>query len=254
MATEPAAARRRSRAEEVELDAAIREEESIAGEASEIRGDATELTPTLFFRLWPLLRRPIPRGFIRSVGVVAGKPYDSTGVRSEQVLINRMNNVLTPLWWWDEVEWFEDGKVAEVTICVGEMGGRVLLKRSSRGGVNKGSTLGNIFKGSKTNASKRAFAAVGPGHEIYLGAADLDPDTDPDAAKQQDRSIPAEEMRLTDAQRQRVLVAFVDAGIADDELQLFLRSVGLDSADDMQLSHALALREKLDEHIRGGAS
>jgi hypothetical protein len=251
MATEPNAA----------LAAAILHEQAIADEAAQIRGDETDLTTALFMKLWPLLRKPIPEAFIVTTGIVKGKPYESTGVKSVQVLSGRMDAVLTPCSWWEEIHYFGDdvdyergGNLCEVTVHVGVPGEKPLFSRSSRGGVNQASTLGNRYKGSYTNAAKRAFAAVGPGHEIYLGAADLDPDTNPDAAKQQDRPVPAEEMKLTDAQRQRVLVAFVDAGIADDELQLFLRSVGLDSADDMQLSHALALREKLDEHIRGGAS
>lgn len=245
--------RRRTHAEEA-LDAAMRSEAELAERAEGIRGDASSLTPELFLKLWPLLREPIPSGFIQRVGRTTGKPYDSTGVRSEQVLIDRMNNVLTPLWWWDDVEWLEDGKVAEVTVCVGELGGRVLLKRSSRGGVDRGSTKGNIFKGSETNAAKRAFAKIGPGHEVYLGAADLDPDTNEDTANAQQGGGVSEESRLSEAQRQKVLAAFAAASVPDAEIQLFLRAAGLDSPEDMQLSHALKLRELLDEHMkRGGA-
>ena len=91
-----------------------------------------------------------------------------------QVLIDRMNNVLTPLGWWYEVEYLLDGedhgKLAEVTVSVGNRGSEPLVTAVSRGGVNQASTIGNRFKGSETNAAKRAFAQIGPGHEVYLGA------------------------------------------------------------------------------------
>jgi hypothetical protein len=163
---------------------ALAYEQAIADEATAIRDDAAELTPELFMKLWPLLKRPIPAGFIQTVGKVEGKPYASTGVRSVQVQIDRMNNVLTPLWWWDETEYEQEGKLATVTVFVGEASkGLILVERSSRGGVQRGTGIGNLYKGSYTNAAKRAFAAIGPGHEVYLGATDLDPDVDEDAAK-----------------------------------------------------------------------
>lgn len=162
---------------------AIAYEEAIAAEATEIRGDETDLTPALFLKLWPLLKRPIPAGFIQTVGKVQGKPYESTGIRSVQVQIDRMNNVLTPLGWTSEVEYEQDGKLARVTIGIGRHG-NALAHATSYGGVDRGSGVGNIYKGSYTNAAKIAFARLGPGHEVYLGAADLDPDTNEDAAKQ----------------------------------------------------------------------
>lgn len=171
------------------LAEAIAYEQQIAEEAAAIRGDAQELTPELYMKLWPLLRRPIPAGFIQTVPQTTGKPYDSTGIKSVQVCIDRMDNVLTPLWWRDEVEYENDGKLATVTVVVGG-GGNLqapLVKRSSRGGVERGSTTGNVYKGSYTNAAKLAFARVGPGHEVYLGATDFDPDVDPDAAEQAER-------------------------------------------------------------------
>jgi hypothetical protein len=168
-----------------ELTEAIAAEEKIAQEAAELRDGATELTPALLLTLEPLLRKPIPAGFIKEVGEIKGKPYDSKGVSSVQVQIDRMNNVLTSMWWWDEVEYDEGGKVAKVTIYIGDRAaGTILVERSSRGGVDRGSTLGNVYKGSYTNAAKPAFARVGPGHEVYLGAADFDPDVNAQLAEQ----------------------------------------------------------------------
>lgn len=170
-------------------DAFIHEQE-IADEAEAIRGDTVELTPELFLKLWPLLKRPIPSAFIETIGVVKGKPYESTGIKSVQVSIDRMNNVLTPLWWWDVPEYEDDGKLATVTVYVGNRGigdepDHVMASGTSRGGVAQGSSTGNIYKGSYTNAAKLAFARLGVGHEIYLGAADFDPDTNKDVADQQ---------------------------------------------------------------------
>lgn len=171
-----------------EFAAAAAYEEDIAAEATAIRSDAEELTPALFMKLYPLLRKPIPGAYIQKIGATTGKPYESTGIRSVQVQIDRMNNVLTPLWWWDAVDYEDGGKLAKVTVCVGNPStryeGEPLVLRSSRGGVGQGSGAGNIYKGSYTNAAKLAFARLGPGHEVYLGAADLDPDVNEAIAQQ----------------------------------------------------------------------
>lgn len=162
------------------LQEAIAVEQTIAEEAAATRDGATTLTPELFLALEPLLKKPIPAGFIQTIGNVKGKPYVSTGITSVQVQIDRMNNVLTPLWWSDEVEYLDGGKVAKVTVRV-EVD-ELSIVRSSYGGVSQGSNTGNIYKGSYTNAAKLAFARLGPGHEVYLGAADLDPDVNQEVA------------------------------------------------------------------------
>lgn len=169
------------------LAEAMAHEEDIAREARKLRIGEQRLTADLFLKLWVLLRRPIPQGFVRSLPKLEGKPYASTGISAVQVQITRMDNVLTPLWWWDSVEYHEDGKLAHVKVIVGDRhgGGAVLLNREAWGGVNRGSTVGNLYKGSYTNAAKVAFARIGPGWEVYLGATDFDPDTDVEAARAQ---------------------------------------------------------------------
>ncbi len=184
------------------LAEAMRSEASIGEQAAEIRGDEAVLSASLFLKLWPLLREPIPSAFIQTVGRTQGKPYVSTGIKSVQVQIDRMNNVLTPIWWWDEAEYDRDGKLCTVTVFVGnrivEAGGtaihpeeallmasgtQIITSRTSRGGVERGSSIGNIHKGSYTNAAKLAFARLGVGHEVYLGATDLDPDVSTELAE-----------------------------------------------------------------------
>jgi hypothetical protein len=171
------------------LRSAIDTEAQIAARAAEIRarhdGGGAKMTRELFLELWPLAKEPIPPGLIVHTGVVKGKPYESDGVKSVQVQMNRMDAVFTPLYWGYEDAYEEDGKLCLVTVCVFDHEGQNLVKRNSWGGVNQASTLGNLRKGSFTNAAKLAFARVGPGHEIYLGAPDLDPDTNEKVAEQQ---------------------------------------------------------------------
>lgn len=163
---------------------AIASEEQIAEEALKLReGHEGEFDGALLDKLTALLRKPIPGAFIQAVGKIEGKPYASTGVRSVQVQVDRMNNVLGLANWWFDEEFSNDGKVCKVTVYVGAMG-QPLLWRSSHGGVDRGSGTGNRYKGSFTNAAKLAFARVGPGHEIYIDAADLDPDVNEEVAKQ----------------------------------------------------------------------
>jgi hypothetical protein len=236
-----------------QLEAAVVYERGIAEEARVIRGNSTALTPELFLKLWPLLERSIPEGFIKTVGVVTGKPYESTGISSVQVQVDRMNNVLTPLWWHDHTEYSDEGRVAHVEVHVrdGAGDGEPLIVREAWGGVNRGSTTGNVYKGSYTNAAKLAFARLGPGHEIYLGATDLDPDVDEKAAAEQvkpQRSQRAEGPRaLTDAERAKVVKAIEDAGNDEDGLMMILGAVGAESTDDLTTAQAFEIRKLLDE-------
>lgn len=178
------------------LARAIEHEQEIAVEAEALRANHPaqdgRIDRELFTRLWPLLVRPIPAAYIQQTPAVKGKPYESTGIKSVQVQIDRMNNVLTPIWWWDVVHYEQDGKLCTVTICVGnrDTAAQVLVSRTSAGGVNQGSTIGNIYKGSYTNAAKRAFAMLGPGREVYVGMTDLDPDVNLEVAGTQAGSEP----------------------------------------------------------------
>ncbi|MGI8873603.1 MAG: hypothetical protein ACR2KP_04620 [Egibacteraceae bacterium] len=233
------------------LAAAITSEAAIGTEARKIRGDATEITPALFLELWPLLRRPIPPALIVTTGIVEGKPYPSTGVKSLQVLTDRMSLVLTPLWWWHEVEYLEAnpvGSLAAVTVFVGlryEDPRVVLCQATSRGGVDRASTLGNLYKGSLTNAAKRAFAEIGPGHEVYLGATDLDPDVSEDAARAQEQPEKQAAKQPPIGEERAAKLADIIAGspLTPMDVANKLRAFGIKSLADATEAQGLAVVE-----------
>lgn len=241
------------------LEAAILEEQRIADEATLLREDTVGITPALFLKLRPLLRKPFHEGFIKTIGIVTGKPYASTGIKSVQVQHDRMNNVLTEIGWDEIVEYHADGKLAHVIVRVLDIDGNVLVSRESWGGVDRGSTQGNLRKGSYTNAAKIAFARLGPGHEVYIGATGFDPDVDEDAAKEQaKRTTPAgqraEAVVLSEEQQMKVSVAMDDAGLTDNDKNLWLAAVGAESFSKLTVEMAYKLREKLDAHAKGGQS
>lgn len=237
------------------LDEALNDEQAIAEEAAKLREGTAGLDRELFQRLWPLLRKPIPGGFIKTIGVVKGKPYDSTGVSSVQVQIERMDNVLGPLAWRDRVEYSEGGKLAHVTVDVIDKDGDVLVSRESWGGVNQASTIGNLHKGSYTNAAKLAFARVGPGHEVYLGATDLDPDVHEKAAAEQARpqrgsDAPVGPRLLRDDERERVAKAIEELNLGEKSVALLLASVGVEDIASMTTADAFELHRLIADKGR----
>lgn len=231
------------------LAEAIAYEQAIADEAKELRADSP-LDGELFLKLLPLLRRPIHSAHIVDTPAVKGKPYESTGIKSVQVQFDRMDAVLTPLWWRYSDTYEAEGALCHVAVSVGLPNQSPLVMRSSWGGVNQASTMGNRYKGSFTNAAKLALARVGPGHEVYVGATDFDPDVDPDAAKAQATGSSdnlAKPMQPNAIER--VVKAFTDAGIEGEDFKLYLSSVGLQRVEDMTAADAFNLRDALDAHL-----
>lgn len=219
-------------------------EEGIADEAATTRGEEQSLTPELFMALRKLLRKPIPPAYIEQIPALdKGKPYESTGVRSVQVQIDRMDNVLTPLWWnYGEPDYSSDAKVCKVTVTV-DVAGYPLI-RSSYGGVQAGSGEGNIRKGAFTNAAKLAIARIGPGWEIYVGAPDLDPDVNKAVAEQQGAaSSPEPESQKLSEERAVRLMEIVKMGGLEETLPAKLRSFGAKKLTDLTTEQAVGLYE-----------
>lgn len=237
------------------LAEAIAHEEAIRVEADAIwtddeRGGLDELDSSLFRRLRPLLRKPIPSGFIEHVPPTGGKPYESTGVRSVQVQFDRLDNVLGPENWGYSAAYSEGGKLCHVVAWVGDQESP-LFTRESYGGVQAGTGEGNIRKGAFTNAAKLAFARLGPGWEVYVGAADFDPDTDKAAAEQQAKPDDGatEEPKLTAEQAERLAGEVEKAGLTD-HLPSKLRGFGVDKLTDLTTQQAI----KVYEWAKGGES
>lgn len=234
-----------------QIAAAIESERELAERARAIWADkpADALSIALFLELWPLMREQIPSGFISEVTAGKGKPYPSKGIRSLQVQINRMDAVWTPLWWGWRTEWIEP-QLAEVAVWIGETEEHALVKRSARGGMNAGSTVGNHFKGTETNAAKMAFARLGCGHEVYIGAADFDPDTDEDAAKAQEggTSEPAPDRKLPPDKVTALEQAVAAAGLTD-HLPMRLRGFGAEQVADLTVEQAVAVYEWCQQEV-----
>ncbi len=228
-----------------EKQAAFDAEAAIAVEAAELRRESTELTIELWTRLRPLLLKPFHRAFIVALSAGEGKPYASEGIRSVHVQQHRMDGVLTPFWWREVVAYEEGARVCRVVVEVGPKDAPI-FSRESRGGVERAQGLGNHYKGSYTNSAKLAFAKVGPGQHVYMGAADLDPDTDADAAKNQAAGAPLDAETV-----QRVLAGLASVGLSDEEISRALADVGLDSPDGMARTHAMKLRELVDVRPAG---
>jgi hypothetical protein len=207
-----------------------------------------EFASFFYSELRPLLRRAIPPGFITSTGVVKGKPYASTGVKSVQVQIDRLDNVLRFCWGYER-EFFDGGKRCEVHAWVGMSKAHPLVLRDGVGGVQQASTMGNLYKGSFTNAAKPCFARLGPGWEVYVGAADFDPDTDESAAEQQAKTEAAQEKdpnRPLSAPAVEKLRAAIEKAGLSEHLDVKLRGFGVATLEDLTAEQGVAMYEWAD--------
>lgn len=242
---------------------AIEYEGHIAEQAALIRKDAGYLDAALLDKLFDLLMKPIPPAYVETVGKVKGKPYESTGVRSVQVQIDRLNNVLGPANWRDNFTYTDEGRVCHVAISVlGERldnGEReILVTRSSYGGVDHASTRGNFYKGSYTNAAKVAIARIGPGHEIYVGVPDLDPDVSQEMASDASGAAEREEPKakgISEEEVENLKKLWKQSGVDEKEWKTFLssrrkRDVKTFDTDDMQA--AIAFLSSRNEEEKEG--
>jgi hypothetical protein len=165
----------------------------LAEQAAKIRGDKGyngKLTPELLLALEPLLREPIDPRYIETTPPLKGKPYVSTGVRSVQVQVDRMNEVLGTVHWRVLYHYTQSGQICKAVVIVGNelanatldeagnlrpfpehdpltFGADILAVREGWGGHGRGSAPADVYKGSETNALKRVLARLGPGADVY---------------------------------------------------------------------------------------
>jgi hypothetical protein len=203
------------------------------------------LTVALFRKLRPLLRKPIPEGYISEVTEGKGKPYPSKGIKSLQVQIDRLDNVLGEgNWDWKTTYLNEAGTLAEVEVWVIGPDGP-MFSRKARGGVDRGSTLGNTHKGTETNAAKQAFARLGVGHEVYIGLTDLDPDVSEEAAHAQSEGDKPSETapKVVTAEQAENLRKAVDTANLTEHLQIKLRGFGVSKIEELTVEQGMGLWE-----------
>lgn len=177
-----------------------------------------ELTMKMLRKLEPLLREPIAARYIETIPAIEGKPYVSTGVKSAQVLIDRMNEVLGAGHWRALAHYANNGELCRVWVIVGnnlsrastdkengnlELTGddgetaEVLIARDGWGG-HRARSAGDTRKGSETNTLKRVLARVGPGCDVYR----LDYDAD-NTGPEQGSERPRAQAQQPRGQRQR---------------------------------------------------
>lgn len=188
-------------------------DETRADRAAALWGDDTQLTGAILRKLRPLLREPInPRHVVTTGAAEGGKPMVTTGIRSVQVQVDRLDEVLgadhfrllarhTPdgircrvhIVIGNDLQWCHldaDGELHPYTLlpdtaAVAGSGGTVyagvqeadvLVHGDSWGGHKRGSAPADIWKGAFTNAAKLAIARhAGPGDHVYRLEFEDDP-------------------------------------------------------------------------------
>ena len=231
-------------------------------EANRIRKNAGydgKLTGKLLRELQPLLKAPIPPKYIDRIPPTKGKPYESTGVRSVQVQVDRMNEVLGLEHWRWLPHYAEEGTVCRIVVIVGNdlagvrlddrgnldadslEGAEILVVRDGWGGHNRGSGKGDVLKGAETNTLKRVLARVGPGCDIYrldydLDAHNSDPVYQPAAGAQ--TGIGGDP--LSPKQVHLIRARAKDAGLTDTQLcNICLRAAGQPLMSESQAADAM---------------
>lgn len=176
----------------------------------------SKLTMAILHALAPLLNEPIDGRYIETIPPVSGKPYESTGIRSVQVQINRLNAILGEGHWRKLLHYADGGATCCAHVIVGnalagcnldkdgqlviDFRAEILAHRYGWGGhAARGGNRGDLYKGAETNALKRVIAQLGPGQEVYC--LDFDEDATPRAAtpepvEQPDEPQPSPEDRL----------------------------------------------------------
>jgi len=191
--------RQRQEADEGRQELRTQADRILSGDGEGAEWDGILTKPQLR-KLYPLLSEPVPQHYVEFTPKTEGKPYDSTGLRSVQVQIDRLNDVVGPSCWRSLIHYTQNGQVARAHVVLGndlehaglDGNGELLLARTAPsglikgpradvvahvegyGGHKRGSAPGDIYKGSETNALKRIIARLGPGREVYTLDADDD--------------------------------------------------------------------------------
>lgn len=191
--------RQRQEADEGRQQLRTQADRILSGEGEGAEWDGILTKPQLR-KLYPLLSEPVPQHYVEFTPKTEGKPYDSTGLRSVQVQIDRLNDVVGPSCWRSLIHYTQGGMVARAHVVLGndleraslDENGELMVARTSPrglikgpeadvvahvegyGGHKRGSAPGDIYKGSETNALKRVIARLGPGREVYTLDADDD--------------------------------------------------------------------------------
>lgn len=242
-------------ADQQALATALAAENEIRLKADTVREEAGyqhegSLTPTLLFKLRPLLTEPIPRHYIKHVAKHSqtykdkqGKdkpwpPHDITGIEGAQVQASRMSNVLGRHHWRALKSHSNNGQLCHVFVIVGNdlakarivdgqidaNGAEILIAEDGFGSYNKGPDVGNHYKGSETSGIKRVFGRIGPGEEVYRQEAD--PELQPESTEAPSGEEPLAPVETIDAERVANLVTTYEAvKTATDDPEKFARDV-----------------------------
>jgi hypothetical protein len=160
--------------------------DALAAQAKEIRGPGYDgtLTVALLIDLGELLRQDTPAKYVKFIPPATGKPYPSIGLNSAQFQIDVMNAVLGRPHWRILRHYppAKDGFICKVVVLVGNrlaaasLDGHGELSAGEAdilgvgqewGAVKNATTPADAYKGSATNATKRAIAEFGPGADVY---------------------------------------------------------------------------------------
>lgn len=224
----------------------------------EAKGYDGTLTVPLLLELEVLLREPIDPKYIERTPPTSGKPYESTGVKSVQVQVDRMNDVLGAAHWRSLIHYAEGGTVCKAVVVVGnnlvdakldaegnlERGDAdILVVRDGWGGHSRGSGKGDILKGAETNTLKRVIARVGPGCDIYRLDYDLDthghgPEYQPGAAAAAEAQVGVK--KATPGQQRMIRARASAVGVSDAQLcNIILRAAGSPLKSDSEANEVM---------------
>lgn len=172
---------------------------SYRADAEAIKGDEAykdsggKMTGPLYDALEPLLFKPTPPVYIEHRPKGEGNPYPTTGLKSTQIQVDRMNDVLGRRHWRTLLFYSQNGTLCKAVVIVGndlhwarldehgellpytvvDAGDTKEIREADIVALHEGwggwksNKLGDTFKSAETNALKRVLARFGPGADVY---------------------------------------------------------------------------------------